>query len=132
MSMYYAVEWLGRGGDGNSSSSFCTWGGSAATTAAVSGLQGLIKGVVLALVKVWPKATCRTCCWDGIIESSNLAKKSMHRIGVATAASKKIKFEVLAGKTDDAVAETLDRNLLAIGPHKVRTCGRRRAGMQQD
>jgi hypothetical protein len=87
--MYYAMERLGRGGDGNSSSSFYTWGGRAATAAAVSGLQGLIKGVVLALVKVRPKAACRTCCWDGIIESSNLAKKSMHRIGVAMAASKK-------------------------------------------
>jgi hypothetical protein len=43
--MYYAVEWLGRGGDGNSSSSFCTWGGRAATTAAVSELKGLIKGL---------------------------------------------------------------------------------------
>jgi hypothetical protein len=89
VSMYYAVEWLGRGGDGNSSSSFCTWGGRAATTAAVSELQGLIKGVVLALVKVQPEAVCRTCCLDGIIESSNLAKKFMHRISVATAASKK-------------------------------------------
>jgi len=87
--VYYAVERLGRGGDRNSSSNFCSWGGRAATAAAVSGLQGLIKGVVLALVKVRPEATCRTCCLDGIIESSNLAKKSMHRISVATAASKK-------------------------------------------
>jgi hypothetical protein len=63
-----SVEWLGRGGDGNSSSSFCTWGGRAATTAAVSELQGLIKGVVLALVKVQPEAACRTCCLDGIID----------------------------------------------------------------
>ncbi len=52
VSMYYAVEWLGRGGDGNSSSSFCTWGRRAVTTAAVSELQGLIKGVVLALTLI--------------------------------------------------------------------------------
>ncbi len=83
--MYYAVEELGR--DRNSSSSFCTWDGRAAT--AVSELQGPIKGVVLALVKVQPEAACRTCCLDGIIESSNLVKKFMHRISVATAASKK-------------------------------------------
>jgi hypothetical protein len=58
---------------GNSSSSCCTCGGRAATAAVVSELQGLIKGVVLALVKVRPEAPCRTCCLDGIIESSNLA-----------------------------------------------------------
>ncbi len=34
-------------------------------------------------------ASCRTCCLAGIIESSNLARKSMTRIGVATADSKK-------------------------------------------
>jgi hypothetical protein len=34
-------------------------------------------GVVLALLKVRPQA----CCLEGIIESSNLAKKSMPRIG---------------------------------------------------
>jgi hypothetical protein len=45
-------------------------------------------GVVLALVKVRPEAACRTCCLEGIIESSNFAKKSMPRRGVATAASK--------------------------------------------
>ncbi len=74
--MYNAVEWLGGGR---------RWD----AAATVSGLQGLIKGVVLALVKVRPEAACRTCCLDGIIESSNLAKKSMPRRGVATAASKK-------------------------------------------
>ncbi len=55
----------------------------------VSGLQGLMKGVVLALEKVWPEAACRTCCLEGIIESSNFVKKSMPKRGVATAASKK-------------------------------------------
>ncbi len=117
---------LGRSSDGNSSSS-CTWGGRAATAAAVSGLQGLIKEMVLALVNVRPEAACRTCCLAGIIESSNLARKSMPRIGVATAASKKIKFEVVAGKTDGAAAETPGGDWLAISLHKVRTCGRRRA-----
>ena len=80
---------LGCSSDGNSSSSCCTWGGRAATAAAVSGLQGLIKEMVLALVNVRLEAACRTCCLAGIIESSNLARKSMPRIGVATAASKK-------------------------------------------
>jgi hypothetical protein len=89
--------------------------------AAVSGLQGLIKEMVLALVKVGPEAACRTCCLAGIIESSNLARKSMPRIGVAT------KFEVVAGETDGAAAETPGGNWLAISPHKVRTCGRCRA-----
>jgi hypothetical protein len=57
--------------------------------AAVSGFQGLTKELVLALVKVRPEAACRTCCFAGIIESSNFAKKSMPTIGVATAARKK-------------------------------------------
>jgi hypothetical protein len=43
--------------------------------AAVSGLQGLMKEVVLALVKVRPEAACRTYCLEGIIESSNFVKK---------------------------------------------------------
>ena len=80
---------LGCNSDGNSSISCFTCGGRAATAAAVSELQGLIKGVVLALVKVRPEASCRTCCLDWIIESSNLAKKSMPRRGVATTASEK-------------------------------------------
>ncbi len=78
---------MGRSSDRNSLSSCCTWGGRPA--AAVSGLQGLIKEMVLALVKVRPEAACRTCCLAGIIESSNFARKSMPRTGVATAASKK-------------------------------------------
>jgi hypothetical protein len=56
---------------------------------AVSGLQGLTKELVLALVNVRPEAACRTCCFAGIIESSNFARKSMPMIGVATAARKK-------------------------------------------
>ncbi len=71
--MYDAVERLGRGGAGT----------------VVSGLQGLTKELVLALVNVRPEAPCRTCCLAGIIESSNFVRKSMPRIGVATAASKK-------------------------------------------
>ncbi len=70
-------------------SSFCTWGGRAATAAVVLGVQGLTKELVLALVKVRPEAVCRTCCFAGIIESSNFARKSMPIIGVATAARKK-------------------------------------------
>jgi hypothetical protein len=50
--------------------------------AAVSGLQGLTKELVLALVNVRPEAACRTCCLAGIIESSNFARKSVPRIGV--------------------------------------------------
>jgi hypothetical protein len=65
---------------------FCTWGGRAATD---SGLQGLTKELVLALVKVRPEAACRTCCFAGIIESSNFARKYMPMIGVATATRKK-------------------------------------------
>jgi hypothetical protein len=80
---------LGRSSDGNSLGSCCTWGERAATAVEVLGLQGLIKEMVLALVNVRPEAACRTCCLAGIIESSNLARKSMPRIGVATAASKK-------------------------------------------
>jgi hypothetical protein len=53
------------------------------------GTLGAKKGVVLALVKVRPEAAGRTCCLDGIIESSNLAKEAMPKIGLATAASKK-------------------------------------------
>jgi hypothetical protein len=68
-------------------------------------------------VKVRPEAACRTCCLDGIIESSNFAKKSMPRRGVATAASKKSKFKVLAEKTDSTAAKTPGGNLLAIGSH---------------
>jgi hypothetical protein len=49
-----------------------------------SRLQGLTKELVLALVKVWPEAACRTCCFAGIIENSNFARK-----GVVTAARKK-------------------------------------------
>ncbi len=60
---------LGRSSDGNSLNSCCTWGGRAVTAAAVSRLQGLIKEVVLALVKVCPEAACRTCCLAGIIKS---------------------------------------------------------------
>ncbi len=80
---------LGRKSDGNSLSSFYTWGGRVATAAAVTGLQGLTKELVLALVKVQPEAACRTCCFAGMIESSNFARKSMPIIGVATAARKK-------------------------------------------
>ncbi len=45
--------------------------------------------VVLALEKVWPEAACWTCCFEGIMEIPNFAKKFMPRRGVATAASKK-------------------------------------------
>jgi hypothetical protein len=51
-------------------------------------VQGLIKEAVLALKKVWPKATCKTCCLEGIIEKPKCERKSMPRKGVATAASK--------------------------------------------
>ncbi len=71
---------------------------------AVSGLQGLTKEPVLALVKVWPEAACRTCYFASIIESSNFARKSMPMIGVASAAREKIKFKVVAGKTDGLAA----------------------------
>ena len=64
-------------------------GAATATAAAVLGFQGLIKEMVLALVNVRPEAACRTCCFAGIIESSNFARKSMPMIGVATAARKK-------------------------------------------
>ncbi len=57
--------------------------------AAVLGFQGLMKEVVLALENVWPKAACRTSCFEGIIEKPNFVKKSMPRKGVETAASKK-------------------------------------------
>jgi hypothetical protein len=91
--MYNAVERLGRGGAKTQKrwkflKQFCTWGGRAATAAAVSGLQGLTKEQVLGLVDVRPEAACRTCYLARIIESSNFARKSMPRIGVATAASK--------------------------------------------
>jgi hypothetical protein len=43
--------------------------------------------VVLALEKVWPEAACWTCCFEGIMEIPNFAKKFMPRRGVATAAS---------------------------------------------
>jgi hypothetical protein len=79
---------LGRSSEGNSSRSFCTWAGRAATAAAVSGLQGLTKELVLACVRVRPEAACRTYCF--IIESSNFARKSMPIMGVATAARKKL------------------------------------------
>jgi hypothetical protein len=42
--------------------------------AAVSGFKGLMKEVVLAWEKVQPEAKCRTCCFEGNIESSNFAK----------------------------------------------------------
>jgi hypothetical protein len=48
--MHNAVERFG----GNSSSSCCTCGRRAATVAAVPGLQGVMKEVVLALEKVRP------------------------------------------------------------------------------
>jgi hypothetical protein len=48
-----------------------------------------MKEAVLALENVWPKAACNTCCFEGIIEKPNFAKKSMPRRGEATAASKK-------------------------------------------
>jgi hypothetical protein len=53
-----------------------------------------MKEVVLALVKVGPGAACRTCCLEGIIESSNFVKISMPGRGVATAASKKSNLKV--------------------------------------
>ncbi len=79
---------LGRSSDGNSSE-FLYLGRESATAAAVSGLQGLTKELVLALVRVRPEAVCRTCCFAGIIESSNFARKSMPIMGVATAAAVK-------------------------------------------
>jgi hypothetical protein len=60
-----------------------------ATAAAVSGLQGLTKELVLACVRVRPQAACRTCRFAGKIESSNFVRKSMPIMGVATAARKK-------------------------------------------
>ncbi len=50
-----------------------------------------MKEVVLAFEKVQPEAACRTCCFEGIMEKLDFAKKSLPRIGVATAASKKSK-----------------------------------------
>jgi hypothetical protein len=47
--------------------------GSVATEAAVSGFQGLMKEVVLALGDVWPEAVCRTCCFEGIIEKPHFS-----------------------------------------------------------
>jgi hypothetical protein len=58
-------------------------------TAAVWGFQGLMKELALALVRVWPEYACRTCCFEGIIERLNFAKKSIHKRGVATADNKK-------------------------------------------
>ncbi len=88
-----AVERFGRGGAGTQQRRkllekfLYLGGGRAATVAAVSGLQGLTKELVLALVRVWPKAACRTCCFAfGITESSNFARKSMPMMGVANAA----------------------------------------------
>ncbi len=39
------------------------------------GLQGLVKGTVLALENVQPKAACKTCCFEGIIKKPNFVKK---------------------------------------------------------
>jgi hypothetical protein len=76
-----------------------------------------MKEVVLALEKVRPEAPCRTCCFEEIIESSNFAKKSISRRG-------------MAGETDGTAAKTPGRNLLAFGSYKVRTCGQQRTGMR--
>jgi hypothetical protein len=57
---------LGRSSDRNSSSSCFICAGRAAT---VSGLQGLVKEMVLALENVGPESGCKTCCFEGIIES---------------------------------------------------------------
>ncbi len=59
---------------------------------------GLTKELVLALVRVRPEAACRTCCFAGIIESSNFARKSMPIMGVATAARKKLNSKSWPGK----------------------------------
>ena len=66
----------------------------------VLGLQGLTKELVLALVKVRPEAACRTCCFAGIIESSNFVRKSMPVIGGGNCREEKIIFKVVAGETD--------------------------------
>ncbi len=108
---------IGHSSDGNSLSSCYNCGESAETAAAVSGLQGLMKEVVLAFKKVQPEAACRTCCFEGIIESSNFAKISMPRRGVA-------------GETDGTAAKTPGGNLLAFGSYQVWTCVRRRTGMK--
>ncbi len=75
-----------------------------ATAVAVSGLQGLTKELVLALVKVWPEAACRTCCFAGIIESSNFVRKSMPVIGGGNCREEKIEFKVVADETDGLAA----------------------------
>jgi hypothetical protein len=67
-----------------------------------------MKEVVLALEKVWPEAAGRTCCFEEIIESSNFAKKSMSRRG-------------MAGETGGTAAKTPGGNLLAFSSCKVRT-----------
>ncbi len=89
--MYDAVERLGRGGAGPQQGrkfleQFLYLGRESGDGG--GGLGGP-KELVLALVKVRPEAGCRTCCFAGIIESSNFARKSMPIIGVATAARKK-------------------------------------------
>ncbi len=62
------------------------------------------KKLVLALVKVRPEAVCRTCCFAGIIESSNFARKSMPNDRGGDCCEEKIKFKVVAGETDGLAA----------------------------
>jgi hypothetical protein len=86
--MNNAVERLGRGGAGTQQrrkflEKFLYLGRESGDGG--SGLGAL----VLALVRVRPEAACRTCCFAGIIESSNFARKSKPMMGVATAARKK-------------------------------------------
>jgi hypothetical protein len=50
--------------------------------------MGIPLAVAVHVAEGAPEAVCRTCCFEGIIESSNFAKKSMPRRGVAMAASK--------------------------------------------
>ena len=57
--------------------------------ATVSGLQGLMKEAVLALEKVQPKAACKTCCLEGMMEMPKVVRKSMPSKGVAAVANKK-------------------------------------------
>ncbi len=100
--------------------------------AAVSGLQGLTKELLLACVRVRPEAACRTCHFAGIIESSNFVRKSMPIMGVGYFCKEKIKFKIMSGERNNLAAAAPNGNKDSVRAHQVRTCGRRRAGMQQD
>ncbi len=85
--------------------------------------EGGKQDVVLALSKMQPVATCRTCCLEGTIDKPKCVKKSMPSKGVATAASRKSKAKFWSEKQTVKRRKPQDGMVFPLAPTRYRPVG---------